>query len=365
MPDSAQLMKVSYMAAEKQALKSTDAGHKPQLPDSKATLFAAIRALQVREQAWLGRDSRPSEEPLRLRAKPSLAYPPTEIAQAYVDESGRPNLEVSCLGLFGPSGSLPNIYTQMIIDRSRRKDYSLREFLDLFNHRWLSLFYRAWEKHDYASAFQTAASLGKEDTVTSILWCLIGFGTQGQRQRLRLQDSALLHYSGLLADATPRQSSLQRICADWFAVQVQVLQFQGQWISIPDKELSRPQGVTLGTACHNRLGYDVVAGSRIWNVESRFRVRIGPLTRSQFIEFSPVGERLYELVALVRNYVGPQYDFDVQAIVRRQDVPGSSLGGTGEPSRLGWNTWLGDWPFDRDAGDPVFELDDKLTVRQG
>ncbi len=337
--------------------------HSPsQLPRRTVPFFAALRKLQTRAQSLIGRDTRPSKEPVRLRAEPSLAYPAAEVAQASVDSAGRTELEVSFLGLFGPSGTLPLHYTQLIIDRKRHKDHTLREFLDLFNHRWLSLFYRAWEKQDYPSAFQTSRSLGEEDVVTRILWCLIGLGTQGQRGRLRLNEQALLHFSGHLSNSQPRETALRAMVSQWFSVAVEVLQFQGQWIQIPDPELSQLPGISLGVSSNNRLGTDTVAGSRVWNVENRFRLRLGPMSLAEFINFSPLGERLTEVSALVRTYVGGQFEFDIQVLLERSEVPGTTLTGGPGASRLGWNTWLGNWPFDRDADDAVFEIDDALTV---
>jgi type VI secretion system protein ImpH len=327
------------------------------------TFFAALRKIQTERASLIGRDTRLSQEPVRLRAEPSLGYPATELAKATTEATGLVTLEASCFGLFGPSGALPQHYTQSIIDRLRRKDRGLRDFLDLFNHRWLSFFYRAWEKHDYPSAYQTSHSLQQEDTVTQILWSVIGLGTGGQRGRLRLEEKSLLHYSGLLADARVRPSSLANILADWFEISVQVVQFYGQWINIPAVDQTQMKLVRLGDNCNNRLGIDAVAGERVWNVENRFRLRIGPLRAEEFKRFSPLGKQLASLAALARCYVGPQFEFDVQAVLRRTDIPRLQLGNDNEPSCLGWNTWLGDWPFEHDADDAVFELDDATTLR--
>ncbi len=321
-----------------------------------------MRKLQSENAALVGRDTRPANEPVRLRAEAALAYPSTELAKATTDKNGRITLEVSFLGLFGPSGALPQHYTQAIIDRLRHKDHALRDFLDLFNHRWLSLFYRAWEKHDYAAAYQTAHSLGQEDAVTRILWCLIGLGTSGLRGRLRLDDKSLLYYAGLLADVRSRQSTLANILADWFQIPVQVWQFQGQWIHIPQADQTRMQLSRLGEQSNNQLGFDAVVGERVWNVENRFRIRIGALSRHEFTRFSPLGDRLTALHTLARTYVGPQLEFDVQAVIQRDQVPSIRLGDESQPSCLGWNSWLGNWPFDHDAQDAVFELTDSSTT---
>lgn len=333
------------------------------IPTRSVPFFATMKKLQSVSASLVGRDTRPANEPVRLRAEASQAYPSTELAKATTDEHGRLTLEVSFLGLFGPSGALPQHYTQTIIDRLRHKDHALRDFLDLFNHRWLSLFYRAWEKHDYASAYQTAHSLQQEDAVTRILWCLIGLGTGGMRDRLRIEDKSLLYYAGLLADVRSRQSTLANILSDWFQIPVQVLQFQGQWLHIAVADQTCVQLVKLGARSNNQLGVDAVVGERVWNVENRFRIRIGPLSYQAFSQFSPLAERLAALHTLARIYVGPQLEFDVQAVVQRNQVPSTHLGNESAPSCLGWNSWLGDWPFDHDAQDAVFELPDSETIQ--
>lgn len=327
------------------------------------SFFAALRKIQSERGALIGRDLRPSDEPISLRAEAAIAYPATELAQASLDSRGRVVLEVSCLGLFGPSGALPQHYTQTIIDRIRHKDYGLNRFLDLFNHRWLSHFYRAWEKHNYPSAYQTAQSCGTEDTVTTILWALIGLGTSGQRGRLRLEDQSLLHYTGLLSDGHVRPTALVSLLSDWFKVSVAIRQFWGEWIRISTADQTRLEPVRLGESSNNRLGLDAVAGERVWHVENRFRLRLGPMGWEQFLQFLPTGKLLPAAVAVARTYVGPQFEFDLQLVLRRHEVPALQLGNTLQPSCLGWNTWLGTWTEDHDPDDAVFEVDDVDTLR--
>ncbi|QDV25573.1 type VI secretion system baseplate subunit TssG [Aureliella helgolandensis] len=335
------------------------------LPVRSVSFFAALRKIQSEQAALIGRDTRPAHEPVRLRSEPSVAFPSTELAKATTSASGQVVLDVSFLGLFGPSGTLPQHYTQTIIDRGRQKDYALRDFLNLFNHRWISFFYRAWEKHDFPSAFQTSRSLKQEDPITKILSSLVGFGTSGLRDRTQLDDSSLLYYAGLLADTRARQTSLTNMIADWFKVSVEVLQFQGQWIHISVPDQTRMQAGQLGVNSNNRLGFDTVAGQRVWNVENRLRLKIGPLNVEEFRRFSPMGDRLAALHALARTYLGPQMEFDIQVVLQRQSVPPIRLGSSPNPSHLGWNTWLGNWPFARDAQDAIFELEDTASLSSG
>ncbi len=100
-----------------------------------------------RDFVW-GTDLKPSQEPVVIKADVDLHFAPTEVA-SFTDEQSPPELRVAFYGLFGPSGALPHHYTQLIVDRCRNRDYALRDFLDMFNHRLLSFFYRGWEKNHF------------------------------------------------------------------------------------------------------------------------------------------------------------------------------------------------------------------------
>ncbi len=321
---------------------------------SDAEFFAAIRFLQVLSNRRIGDDTNVDDEPLRLAAKPAIDYASTEVASIAQRADGSTVAEVSFFGLHGPSGALPQHYTQTVIDRIRAKDHTLRNFLDLFNHRWLSLFYRAWEKNFLPAAFETAQATQQEDGVTRLLWSLVGFGTDGIRGRVKFAESMLLHYSGHSSAVRPNVASLQATLADGFGVPVSIKQFQGQWMELARDDQTKLGHAPLGVLMNNQLGVNAVAGSRMWNVENRFRVVIGPLRATAFNEFTPVGNKLSKLLEFTRTFAGTHYDFDVQVILDRRDVPGLKLGDTSKPSLLGWNTWLGNWPHQHHADDAVF-----------
>lgn len=357
----------------------------------RASFFALLRNIQQDNKELVGRDSKVKNEPIRLGCNPSLSYPATELAEVKKDEHGLQRIDVNFFGLFGPSGTLPLHYTQLILDRQRSKDHTLSDFLDAFNHRWLSLFYRAWEKNHFATAFQTHSQIGETDPLTLIFRALTGIGTKGTQSRLRADDKALLHFAGYFSDTKRRSESLASILESWFRIQVKIEQFTGQWIAIEREDQTRLQATILGSSANNRLGINAVAGSRVWNVESRIRICVGPLTWNQFAEFLPSGSKLFELFSLVRAYVGSQFDVDVQLILSRHEVPQTKLspegvspasdeGGfaatqphaapisgvgaaeTHSQPRLGWNTWLGSWNRASDANDATFELNDQQTV---
>jgi type VI secretion system protein ImpH len=347
--------------------------------------FQAVRLLErlAPVRRAVGRNAPPSAEVVRFRALPSLSFPANkgvyEIMRPLASSS-LPTMVVSFMGLTGPKGALPDHYTELLIRLGReRKDAertALRDWLDLFNHRFLSLFYRAWEKYRFHIPYERGDyALTEPDDFTRALLSFIGMEMPALRNRLRvscreeidgepservlagIDDLALLHYGGLLAQQTRCTVSLQAMLEDYFSLPIAIEQFYGGWLSLDAASQSR-MGVTGG---NNLLGRNIVAGERVWEVQGKFRVRLGPLRYREFVQFlpdrQPVSERkaFFLLVHLVRLYVGPAIDFDVQLVLKAEDVPPCQLAEkAGLGPRLGWNTWICSQPRKHDAEDAAF-----------
>jgi type VI secretion system protein ImpH len=340
--------------------------------------FQAVRLLEsmVRAQARhdprrqrqpVGRDQPPECEVVRFRTWPSLGFAPSAVSQIRppAPRAGAPNGEpppemvVTFLGLTGATGALPYHYTALLLRRVRLKDQVLRDFLDLFHHRLLSLFYRAWEKYRLPFAYERSRFDGNgEDTVSQGLYCLVGMGTAGLRGRLAFDDEAFLCYAGHFAHAPRSAVALEGVLEDYFAMRVRVQQAHGQWLA-----LDRDDQALMPSAAHpqgqnNQLGLDVVIGERVWDIQSKFRVRVGPLSYRQFRALMPNGDRLRPLRQLARTYAGPEFDFDVQAVLAPAEVPWCRLGSEADgEAYLGWNTWVRCEAFTDVVEDPVFSLE--------
>lgn len=105
----------------------------------------------------------------------------------------------------------------------------------------------------------------------------------------------------------------------------------------------------------NALGVDTVAGRKVWDDQSKFRVRIGPLPFHEFLAFQPGGTAAEPLMDLVRFFVRAELDFDIQLVLRAQDVPACKLSrSTSDAARLGRYSWLKRRPFASDADQAVF-----------
>jgi type VI secretion system protein ImpH len=317
--------------------------------------FEAVRVLErvFPHRHAVGRDANPAQEVVRFRSRLSLAFPPSAIHELTEVEGGdRPvEMTVAFMGLTGPLGVLPRHYTELLLERTRRKDNTLRDFLDLFNHRVISLFYRAWEKYRFPIGYERAVAQQRDDDDFSLnIFDLIGMGTKGMRGRLDVGDEALLFYAGLLGQRPHSASALRGILRDFFEIPVEVRQFIGQWL-----HLSKENRTSLGGEANNSLGVNTIAGNRVWDQQARFRLCLGPLTFREFSRFLPASPTFRLLVQFARYIAGQEYDFDVQLILKADEVPKSQLGATGERApRLGWTTWLKTKDFTRDAEDAVF-----------
>jgi type VI secretion system protein ImpH len=320
-----------------------------------------------RDGQGVGRDLHPKQEGVRFRAHTSLSFPAgaiSEIRRVPVSPDAPagahpPEMVVTFLGLTGPSGVLPRHYTELLLQRIRERDYTLRDFLDLFNHRLISLFYRAWEKYRWPIAWERSQlddPAGDPDLATQGLNCLVGLGTPGLRGRLDFDDGVFLYYSGHFAHFPRSAAALEALLAEHLDMPVQVLQCQGQWLRLDPDDQARMPSARDQEGRNNQLGVTLVVGERVWDVQSKFRIRIGPLTWRQFRSLMPNGPSLRPLCQITRTYAGPALDFDVQPVLERKEVPPCRL--TPDPDGgpcLGWNTWM---PFP--ATDPCLTVDDAV-----
>jgi type VI secretion system protein ImpH len=338
-------------------------------------LMSHERALQPPhwKRDAVGQDPRRIEwEIARFRAYPSLTFPPSDVNQirppAQVSngedwELPPPEIVVSFMGLTGPSGVLPEHYTRLIISRLRDKDSTFRDFLDLFNHRLISLYHRAWEKYRFPFIYERVA-LGMvadetEDLFTRCLFSVIGLGTAGLRNRQLISDETFLYYGGHFAHFPRCTISLENVLRDYFELEVQIEQFQGQWLYLSPEDRSLLPSPQAPNGLNTELGLNFILGERVWDVQSKFRLRLGPLNYAEFCRFMPIGDALRPMAQLTRSYVGMEFDFDVQPVLLGEEVPWFRLVSEGaDGPRLGWNTWVRSKPFEHNVMDAIFSLED-------
>ncbi|HET8549518.1 MAG TPA: type VI secretion system baseplate subunit TssG [Bryobacteraceae bacterium] len=327
--------------------------------------FQAVRLLSrlYPQRQQVGREGPPSEEVVRFVAHNSTGFPASEVQALETTTGDRPargtrapalppaRMSVNFMGLTGPQGVLPLYYTELVRDRVRAGDYALRDFLDLFNHRMVSLFYRSWEKYHFAASYER----GETSPITRILIGLIGLGTPGLENQQAVPDQALVFYAGLLNQQPRSAIALRHFIMDYFAVPAEVEQFVGCW-----KPLSRDELCALdegGVSDSGVLGLGAVAGDEVWSAQTRARVVLGPLSLDQYLDFLPGGSAFEPLRAITRFFAGNEIDFEVQLILRREEAPRCELGAQGGAApRLGWVSWAKTTVMQRDPAETIFEL---------
>ena len=311
--------------------------------------FQAVHVLEGlrRERTPIGGFGDPRQETVRLTTATNVAFPASEI-QAIDQRDAQLRMTVNFLGLTGPQGALPLAYSLHVAERARAGDHALKEFLGIFDHRLLSLFYRAWEKTHVDVAYGES----ERDWLTRHLLDLVGIGTDGLRDRLAVRDESLLFYSGLMSLPTRPAAGLEQLVSDYFGVPVVVEQFVGAWYPL---EATTQSALGDESSPSALLGLGAVAGDEIWDQQSRVRLRIGPLARAQYDAFLPGGRAHEPLRALTRFYANDQIDFEIQLVLARDEVPRFELGDEA-PLALSWCTWLHTKPLERDPDDSVFTL---------
>jgi len=253
---------------------------------------------------------------------------------------------VRLFGLLGPNGPLPLHITEYARERLRNAgDPTLSRFLDVFHHRFLSFLYQAWAQA------QPHVNLDRpeSDRFAVYVGAFLGVSPPSLRHRDGVPDEAKFFHVGTLVRSVRNAEGLAAILRQFFDVPVTIEEFVGHWLELAQSErtcLGREDAV---------LGSGAVLGESVWDRQSKFRVRLGPLGFAEYASFLPGKDPLAEMVDWVRLYLGFELDWDLHLVLRRDEVPRLQLkGGQAPPGgegRLGWTTWLGSRRSDLDADD--------------
>jgi len=311
----------------------------------KADIFAVLRWIDSKKKngAKLGRAARPLFDPIRLGQEPSLTFAASTIASVSEETEDRPpRLNIYSFGLFGPNGPLPLHLTEFARDRLRRyNDPTLVRFADIFHHRLILLFYRAWADAQPSVSMDQPES----DRFSAYVASLIGYGQPAMRARDAIADHAKLFHAPHLVRQTRNPEGLSKILAGYLRVPVAVQEFIPHWIA-----LSRPEQTRLiQFNGNNRLGADALLGERVLDAQHKILLRIGPMPLARYEEMLPGNNTIKQIAAWIKNYVGIEYIVDIQLLLRKEEVPQARLGS----SKLGWTSWLGERPHAVDADDLV------------
>jgi type VI secretion system protein ImpH len=307
-----------------------------------------------------------ADEAIHFRAANSVSHPQSAVYSVLPrsEDGGHPawTLEVTFMGLTGPMGVLPTYFTTLLLGHGEAARPALRDFLAIFEHRFISRFYRAWELSHVIFGFERSIRQHRNENAHDFslaVRSLTGLGIRALSQRLKLSQRLPAFYAGALADLARPAERLSRIVTAAFDVPCTLLEFVAEWQTIAYRQrttlASRDGHGDTSAASNGRLGSTACAGSRVWTVQDRFRLQLGPLDYSTFARFTPAGDLFPLLCELVRLYAGTELAFEIQPLLKPDSVPQSQLRSHPEAAtRLGWNSWLRSRPFERPAADAIF-----------
>jgi len=281
-----------------------------------------------------GEAARPQQEALRLAQPPELDFAPAPLSRLELRTDAAPRLSVRFFGLLGPHGPMPLHFTEYLRERVHHHgDSAGAHFLDIFHHRMLSLFYRAW------SQAQPTVHADRPRDDRFIAWLGAAAGLPARSGRVPREALAL--HAGLLSGRSRHPEAVCKVLRHYFDVPVALQPHVGQWLAVEEGDRSR-LGFARNRAERSRtpgaaLGRSANAGSRLWDRQYRMRLQLGPLTHGQHASFLPGGDAWRPLNDWVTLLTPPQMQCELELTLRNDERPPPTLG---RRMRLGVTSWL-------------------------
>ncbi len=293
--------------------------------------FEACRRLES------GNPSRPKigdsaarrEDYARFGQDPYFAFPTGNLRRALDADGGDSvRLFVTFLGLLGPQGALPLATTEEAYRYVLANDDAFARFLDVFNNRFVQLFFRAWAD---ARPIVHRDRSRDEDRFLAYFGAPLGLGAEALRGLDSVDDEVKIAFSGLLSPKTKSASRLKGLLSALFRTRVEIIEFVGVRLLFEPDQRSR-----IGQAFAT-LGRDVLVGSGVFSVEDKIRVRIYASSYAQYRELLPDGPKAGQLADLMSFYLGGEMEWDIELALPVAEVQPARLGQSGQ---LGWTGWL-------------------------
>ena len=291
--------------------------------------FKAVHLLELFAGRASGAGLSPDHDPVHFKVKPGISFPASDIQQIKSNGNGSaPQMTVNFMGLIGPNGVLPDWYNAHAHNRNYYKDYSFTDFLDLFHHRLISLFYMAWKKYRLAANYRSDGS----DPISGILANLAGISEREKANDPEFFSHAqkrLTFFCGLTARTVPTVSAIKTIVGHAVGAPVHIEQFVERLIPIHKQDRTR-----LGSK-NSTLKKDALCGRNIRDASSFFSIQIGPVSWERYMAFAPRSSNLEMTRRLIAYLAGIEYEFDIKLIIRGDDIPALRLGSKMQPPILG------------------------------
>jgi type VI secretion system protein ImpH len=224
---------------------------------------------------------------------------------------------------------LPTFYTEDLIDEESQDESASRDFIDIVNQHLFTLLFACWSK------YRLHLKILEETNPQQIeqLFCLLGLGEKALRQSIPKPDR-LLRYLGLFTQFPRSAAGLQTLLQDALdAIPVSVIPCVYRKAKIPEG-----QRLQMGIS-GSSLGMDSYVGEEIEDRMGKFRIQLGPMTKSDFRRFAPRKEDFDWLVLLTNMYFVEPLEYDVEVIMAAYEVQCVVLGDE-TCSILGEDSWI-------------------------
>ncbi|MCG6202377.1 type VI secretion system baseplate subunit TssG [Psychromonas antarctica] len=269
------------------------------------------------QQRKVGHDSLPKNELIRFKSDQHLGFPGASVSKVVQQTSSQLlsvlDMHVSFMGVTGTNGALPQHYTELVLERLKYKDTGMRDFFDLFNHRLLSLYYRAWEKYRFPIGFENNCE-DHLDAFSGVLNELTG-----------VTNSFGKYYAGIFNRKVRNVAGLKQMLSDFTGCEIDIEQFQGKWQSLAKSEQtqlgqrSRPEGKF---SC---LGVDASIGQKVWDINSAINIVIKPEADCKINDILHGGRTYRGINKIISQYVGKSIQHKIQLKVLVGQIPVASL----------------------------------------
>lgn len=293
-------------------------------------LFAALRLFEAQTQKRLGNSKIPNEDPILLGQTPHTNFAPTSIAQLRQENDGNHWLDIYSFGLWGPNGALPTHLAEQIQYKLPRKQRAPTiDFFNLFQHRLISLFYRAWANKEPTAQYD----LPSDDRYRLYLGALAGYGIDALWNRDALPDQAKFRFAAWFGGKARHKEGLQKVILQLFNLPSAIEEFCGEWLTIP------PSSRTQLRERHDakQLGVNTILGRYSWQSQYKFNVLLGPMTLTTYQDYLPGKPQLTQVNDTIKNYVGTEMQWNIVLLLKKSEMPSTKIGQYGQ---LGWTTWL-------------------------
>lgn len=282
---------------------------------------------------------------IQFSVNPQLSHNRADIESIFVEERDEKfvaQLSVNFLGLYGAASPLPAFYSEAIL-QAETSDDSTKDFMDLFNHRMISLVYKCWEKYRYYKLYKnnsynnpfSCREEGDSDPFSDWMFALCGLVKPEQRNDPDIDWNRLLPFIGMLGMRCHSASMIESVLRYYFKFKsLSICSNMLRFVEIEEDQQNR-----LGQQCAT-LSHDLVLGKQVEDRSGKFRIKIVKLSYEQFVQFLPDGEYYVPLRKIVNYILRDQLDYDIELQLQKQEVPALLLTDYNQ-EKLGWTTWVG------------------------